>query len=415
MSIEDARAKRDEIYNNDYDEFLDMVVNKEYESLNERIKAYENAEYRVKDSVEKQKDYQEGYALFIEGKYDDIRTTIKDTTQDWCDSSVQEIEKSISEQSKNLSNYKDMYTRTGDEIALRRSEQAKVNLENLRNELIQRTQTVGSLGQDEINAWKTLAETSYGEYSIGISKMAPEMQQKIQEATGVIAAGTPQMQAKAGELGQKTVNEFDKSSDARQKALNTITGYLNGLDDNTKKEMLRQAGIEDVDIVLDELNKGNLSEEHGRNLLEGLWKGLKNNTWQGKILGVASGLAQAVNNAFTGKQGWDEHSPSKKMQKYAELYIQPISDVMKNQQNNIVRNAQKLANSMNNVFDNVLDIPRVNDFGKFQGSLNRQISGVVNNKTNNNSFVLQFYPKQMTESEMESVFEFLNKKFGKYT
>ena len=42
------------------------------------------------------------------------------------------------------------------------------------------------------------------------------------------------MQEKAGELEKKTVDEFDKSADAKQKALSTISGYLKGLDDETK-------------------------------------------------------------------------------------------------------------------------------------------------------------------------------------
>ena len=75
---------------------------------------------------------------------------------------------------------------------------------------------------------------------------------------------------------------------------------------------MKQTGIEDADTVLKELDKGDISEKNGKNILEGLWKGLQNGTWQGKILGAAAGLADAVNKKFTGKSGWDEHSPSKK-------------------------------------------------------------------------------------------------------
>ena len=155
------------------------------------------------------------------------------------------------------------------------------------------------------------------------------------------------MAAKAEELGNATVNEFDKSADAKQKALNTIMGYFQGLNDDQKRQLLQQAGIEDVDIVLDELNKGNLSEDHGRNILKGLWNGLRDGKLQSNILGVASGLAKAVNKAFTGKDGWDEHSPSKKMKKFAEYYIQPISDVMNKRKKKITNTATDLVSSIN--------------------------------------------------------------------
>ena len=323
----------------------------EIEALENLIKSYEDAEYAVKEYAGSSKKYADLYAKYAEGKYNEIAQTITITTEDWTSKTLEELNTSITEQSKSLNIYKDIYKKTGYDISLQQAQQTQQNLDNLAAELTARTQTLDNLGQNEIDAWKTIAEESYSSYSIEISKMAPEMQQKIQEATGIIAGGTPEMQAKAAELGKKTVDEFDKSADAKQKALNTITGYLNGLDDNTKKELLKQAGIEDVDIVLDELNKGNLSEEHGRNLLEGLWKGLQNGTWRDKILGAASGLASAVNEAFTGKKGWDEHSPSKKMKKYAEYYVEPISDVMNKKKSSIVSSAQDLAQKINSVFD----------------------------------------------------------------
>ena len=221
------------------------------------------------------------------------------------------------------------------------------------------------------------------------------------------------MQAKAEELGRKTVEEFDRSADARTKALNTITGYLTGLSDENKKELLKQAGIEDVDKVLDELNRGDLSEQNGKNILQGLWNGLKNGTWQGKILGVASGLAKAVNKSFTGKDGWDEHSPSKKMKKFAEYYIQPITEVMKNRKKKIIDTAKDLASSVNKSFE----IQKINDeiYRKMQkavavetGSINAKAMLKVNKEqplviardsttTINNT--QQFYSKNSTPYE----------------
>lgn len=192
------------------------------------------------------------------------------------------------------------------------------------------------------------------------------------------------MQEKAEELGRKTVEAFDKSADAKKKGLSIITSYLQGVSDEEKREFLRQAGIEDVDKVLDELNRGDLSEDNGKNILEGLWKGLKNNSWQGKILGVASGLAKAVNESFTGKDGWDEHSPSKKMKKFAENYIQPISDVMNKRKRQITDTANKLANSVNDSFN----LEKINDeiYRKMQnavaletGSINAKASIKSNN------------------------------------
>lgn len=289
-------------------------------------------------------------------------------------------------------------------------ESGKKRLQSLVENLAAQTSIINENSPEVINAWKALADGSYEYYSETVSGMPLEMQQKIQEITGVIAGGTPQMQAQAEELGRKTVEEFDKSADARIKALNTITGYLQGLSDEEKRELLKQAGIENVDIVLDELNKGNLSEENGKNILIGLWTGLKNNTWQGKILGVASGLAQAVNKAFTGKSGWDIHSPSKKMQEFTEYYMQPISDVIKKRQKGIVATASNLANSVNSVFNNKLNIPQIQDLGKLQGSLSNQI--MESTKMIYTTPNIVFNVQELDENKLQQCFNYINKKFG---
>ena len=209
---------------------------------------------------------------------------------------------------------------------------------------------------------------------------------------------------------RKTVEEFDKSSDSKQKALNTITGYLTGLSDEEKREFLKKAGIENANIVIDELNKGNLSEENGKNILEGLWKGLNNGTWKGKILGVASGLAQAVNKAFTGKNGWDEHSPSKKMKKFAEYYVQPISDVMKSRQKDIVSSAREMANAVNSAFNNQMNFPQIHDFGKLQGKLSNKI--IDSTKTVYTTPQIIFNVQELDEAKLQQCFDYINKKFG---
>lgn len=363
MSIEEAKDKRDtlrsELYSiqleaNPIKELFNSYRYGEIEELENLISAYENSEARVKQCVENKKDYENSYAMFVEEKYGEIGNTIKDTTSNWSNENINTIKNTITKEKESLELSKSLYEKTGSDIYLQQQKQSKLNLENLATELILRRKTLGTLGQDEIEAWKSMAEESYDAYSMALANIDPTIRQEIQNAVGIIVGGTPEMQAKAEELGRKTVEEFDKSAEAKEKALNTITAYLKGLTDDEKREFLKQAGIENADIIIDELNKGDLSEQNGRNILEGLWRGLKNNSLQGKILGVASGLAHAVNNAFTGKKGWDEHSPSKKMRKFAEYYIQPIPDVMKKRQNSIVNTSRKLAETVNSIFNNKL-------------------------------------------------------------
>ena len=366
MSYDEAQKKiedyYDKIYNTRLEDFDSLAEyqqeciklysqGSEIKALEDKAKAYNDAEFLVKEYTKNIKSYEEDRAKFIEKKYSEISDVITVTTEDWTSKSLNELNSSIQEQRNALEQYKIMYVNTGNEVAKQNAEQAEKNLIDLAENLRAKTKTVGELGEEEKQAWKALGEGSYENYCIEIDKIGPTMGAKIEEATGIIALGTPKMQEKAEELGRKTVEEFDKSADAKTKALNTITGYLQGLSDEEKREFLKQAGVENVDAVLQELDKGELSEKNGKNILQGLWKGLSDGQWKGKILGVASGLAQAVNKAFTGKDGWDEHSPSKKMKKFAENYIQPISDVMNNRKRQITDTAKKLANSVNDSFN----------------------------------------------------------------
>lgn len=391
-----------------FDEWI--AQSKDMENLKNYISSYESAEDRLKKSIENQKDYQQNYALFVEEEYNEMGNTIKVTTQDYSDFSTETLKETIKEQTKNLDGYKEIVERTGDDVAKKQLQQAQENLYNLAEELKARTSTIGELGENEKEAWKNLANKSYEAYSSAISEMDESQRKEIEEITGVIVMGTPETEEKAKELGEKTVNEFDKSSEAKNKALNTIQGYLNGLDDNTKKELLKEAGIEDVDLVLDELNRGDLSEENGRNILEGLWKGLQNGSWQGKILGAASGLAKAVNNAFTGKDGWDEHSPSKKMTKFAENYIKPIAIVMNKRKSSIVSTANQLADRVNSAFSTKINSPQIEDFGNIQGELNNKI--VDSTKTIFTTPQIVFNVQELDEARLQQCINYINRKFG---
>lgn len=391
-----------------FDEWI--AQSKDMENLKNYISSYESAEDRLKKSIENQKDYQQNYALFVEEEYNKMGNTIKVTTQDYSDFSTETLKETIKEQTKNLDGYKEIVERTGDDVAKKQLQQAQENLYNLAEELKARTSTIGELGENEKEAWKNLANKSYEAYSSAISEMDESQRKEIEEITGVIVMGTPETEEKAKELGEKTVNEFDKSSEAKNKALNTIQGYLNGLDDETKKELLKEAGIEDVDLVLDELNRGDLSEENGRNILEGLWKGLQNGSWQGKILGAASGLAKAVNNAFTGKDGWDEHSPSKKMTKFAENYIKPIAIVMNKRKSSIVSTANQLADRVNSAFSTKINSPQIEDFGNIQGELNNKI--VDSTKTIFTTPQIVFNVQELDEARLQQCINYINRKFG---
>ena len=280
-------------------------------------------------------------------------------------------------------------------------EAGQKQLETLAQQLAQMTSTTEEMTPQQIEAWKNLANSSYDIYSQTVSNMGPEMQRKIQETTGIIAAGTPQMQAVAGELGQKTVDEFDKNADARQKALDTLEGYFQGLTDEQKRELLKQAGVENVDKVIDELNRKDLSEESGKSILEGLWTGLKNNSWQQSILGVVSGLANSITSSLSIKvpKVSAQQLPGHKSGLDYVPYDNYVARLHKGERVLTAKENKQL-----------MSVQKLSKTGGFN------LKGLANSITNKNNFYfnMQINPKSLTESDMKKCFDFWEREAGKY-
>ena len=184
MSIDDAREKYNNYANEKQTSSAKSVeasiaesifISKEKKALKDKIDAYENAESRVKQSMENKKDYENNYALYVQEKYNEIGNTIVDTTQKWSDASITTIKDSITQEKDDLETYKKLYEETGNEIYLKQQEQSRLNLENLANELVKRTSTMQELGEEEKLAWKALGEGSYENYCIKIKEIGTTM------------------------------------------------------------------------------------------------------------------------------------------------------------------------------------------------------------------------------------------------
>ena len=314
--------------------------------------------------------------------------------------SVTKVKDAINIMGTHLHEYVKDYQTTADEADLIQIQHYNNQLSNLTNHLVEMTNTQDELSGEQIEAWRMLADRSFTAYQEGIMALPEDVRKRVQDATGVIADETPAAGEVAKTLGDTVITNIDKSVDAKNAALETLTQYLNGLSDDDKRTLLKQIGMDDADIVLDELNKGDLSEQHGIEILNGLYRGLDNKTIQGNILGAASRIANAVNNAFKGC--WKINSPSKVMQEMADYYLAPIPTTFEKQKKTIQSIARKFAGSIN---DSVMD-----GFSKNGLSASVDVSNLSSNKVyqvNTN-----IYTQSMSEAQMNNTFNYINKKMG---
>jgi len=164
-----------------------------------------------------------------------------------------------------------------------------------------------------------------------------------------------------------------------------LTSYILGLSDEEQKSLLKQAGIENVDEVIDGLNKGKkLSEDKGIEILKGLSTGLKNTTWQDSLFGIASKIASKLTNAFSIKTSINTSGlPGHKDGLSYVPYDNYVARLHKGER--------------------VLTAKENKEY----------MSDNINNKISNNNIVLNFYPRVMNENDLAMAFDYVDERYGK--
>lgn len=419
MSYEEAKKKVDDWYNaqqkliseasylmtDDEKSAYETYTDKEIQAMETLVQSYEDASSTLKQSVDTQKQYQEDYALFVEGKYDEIGSTIKDTVKDYSNNTELELKNNILKQVQLLDRNKKLYEEYGSDVAKEQYEQSQENLRILAEELSSRAQLPHILGAFEIEAWKSLGKNCYSVYSEEISKLPTTMQNQIQKATGIVIANTPEFAAKAGEMGKQVAENFDKNATAKESALKTLQGFYEGLNDKDKKELLKKTVGDRADEVAKEFEKGDY-ETSGKNVLKGLYSGLSNRSLGSSLVNKAAQIAKNIANQFNIE--WDEHSPSKLMKKKTEYFLSPILTVFSKEESGLVKKAKEVARSISEGFSTQFNS---------SGALLPNLSG-INSEIKRQSGIISMTPQitfnvqKMDEQNLEVCFAYINRKFG---
>lgn len=419
MSYEEAKKKVDDWYNaqqkliseasylmtDDEKSAYETYTDKEIQAMETLVQSYEDASSTLKQSVDTQKQYQEDYALFVEGKYDEIGSTIKDTVKDYSNNTELELKNNILKQVQLLDRNKKLYEEYGSDVAKEQYEQSQENLRILAEELSSRAQLPHILGAFEIEAWKSLGKNCYSVYSEEISKLPTTMQNQIQKATGIVIANTPEFASKAGEMGKQVAENFDKNATAKESALKTLQGFYEGLNDEEKKELLKKTVGKRADEVAKEFEKGDY-ETSGKNVLKGLYSGLSNRSLGSSLVNKAAQIAKNIANQFNIE--WDEHSPSKLMKKKAEYFLSPILTVFSKEESGLVKKAKEIARGISEGFSTQFNS---------SGALLPNLSG-INSEIKRQSGIISMTPQitfnvqKMDEQNLEVCFAYINRKFG---
>lgn len=263
-------------------------------------------------------------------------------------------------------------------------EETEARISNLIDELTSHTSLIEENTPQIVEAWKFLATDSYDVYAKKIAEMPPEMQRKIQELTGVIVYGTPGAEQATKDLAIGVTDELEKSTEARKSALETLKGFMTGLTDTEQRELLRGAGIKDINEVMKGLKEGNLSEEQGKNVLKGILNGLNNESWSSKLIARASSLARSLSNLL-----------------------------------NITPRINNISDKSSGHADGIAYVPYNNYVARLHEgervlSKKENAEYIRNNISNKSSrnVTVNIYPQTITEGEMYKVSRFVNREWG---
>lgn len=178
-------------------------------------------------------------------------------------------------------------------------EESNRRLETLIEELKGMTSATEENSPEIIQAWTQLATGSYATYYDQMSKLPEELSKKIQEMTGVTAERTPELVEETQKMMSNVLAEVENNQEFKQKAIENMQGFLSGLSDEDLRQLLRDAGIENVEEVIEGIKKGNLAEAEGQKILGSLQSGLNNQSWKNSLWTTARNIASTLSGLLT--------------------------------------------------------------------------------------------------------------------
>lgn len=380
--------------------------NGELESLNN---AYKERTDIVRNFADIEKQYNENQKAYAEERYDDI-IKYQTATKNYSDSTLQDITNNLRSVAQEYTDYSRSASTADLERAQTLKDTAEKNIQALADELVKRTEIVnGELGQQETEAWKALAESNYNIYEAELCKMAPAMAKSIQDATGVIVKETPYAVNQAQSMSQQIIENLDKNPEFRAKAVSNLQGLLNGMSDENLRNLLNQAGVQDVEKVMEGIRKGNLAENEGINILKSLNTGLQSSSFTGTLFATAKRVAESISSGLEIKPKVSVFSLIPKLPGHKDGldYVPKDNYVARLHKGERVLTAKE-----NKEYTKMLENIKLPNYSRLQSNLTSKMMNTTNTQ-NSYNIELKFCPQKMTETELNSAFKYLNRKFGK--
>ena len=289
---------REKTYKDELDRLNTVLQeqDKQLQEYNNNIATYQqNSELMIEGGEENLKKIQQSVTMTQSNITNTANESLKQRIQDQLEAN---------EQSKRLYDLEAKYNKdTKNNIYKTNVEEGQKNLDLLVEQLVERTNTVGELGTEETEAWKTLANNSYDEYSDALSKMTPEMRKRIEEVTGVVS-NDETVKKSMQELAEYAEKGFNDNVDGKTWGQDLVALMAGGINNSHSRQIISTATSSIASIIKDILgfsvpDKGPLSnfDKSMPDMIELMTKGLNNNKY--RLLNAVTRLSQDLKDKLT--------------------------------------------------------------------------------------------------------------------
>lgn len=269
--------------------------------------------------------------------------------------------------------------------------------------LVSQTSAINENSPAVEQAWKTLAESSIGQYQATLATLPEDVRNAVVNMTGVAYNETEAVALAWANMAITSEQEFKNnismlSPDMQEQILNLVSIINeNGGEVTDEAEDL-------ADKIIDEFEKQGEAEVAGVNLTKGLKKGVEDETAVSEAITAAKNLAGKVLNSM--KSALGINSPSKFTRDFGINYTKGLTLGILEEEDSAIKAAKQVSKNALNALNASPSLTN----GSFDANINRQITDAT--KTIFTTPNIQFNVQTLNKENLDLAFNYINKKFG---
>ena len=259
--------------------------------------------------------------------------------------------------------------------------QYQTTIEGLKKQTDAIDPSKGSVGKELADAWYDLATTNKDGYETALADLDPDTREMVKKTIANIEAKQMDAHDAGNTLATKVVDGMEQDDKIAKEGTKAVQDYMKKLSAKDQKKLLKDCGIKNAEEVVAGLKSGkSLSEEQGKQIIQGLGTGLENDYWKGQTLSKARGLANSV--LSTMKATFGIASPSKRTKEFSHQLLAGLNVGINDRESTVLKRVNRFSDDiLKSMSFSSAQLPTMDfnasqfvDLGSLSGQLNTMVS-----------------------------------------